>query len=143
MPGVQFSTWPWLHYQTHNPDNVVFCCVCVSALSPKGCIKAEAILLLQVMALRIGRMPPSASKTMKHLQDIKKPCNGDGAEKVCERSERKIFHGLTNPKVLPPLLCVCACVRACVCACVRACVRACVCVCVYKPPSCVSLPACP
>ena len=27
-----FSTRPWLHYQTHNPDNVVFCYVCVSAL---------------------------------------------------------------------------------------------------------------
>ena len=30
-----FSTWPWLHYQTHNPDNVVFCYVCVSALKSK------------------------------------------------------------------------------------------------------------
>ena len=30
-----FSTWPWLHYQTHNPDDVVFCHVCVSALKSK------------------------------------------------------------------------------------------------------------
>ena len=30
-----FSTWPWLHYQAHSPDNVVFCYVCVSALKSK------------------------------------------------------------------------------------------------------------
>ena len=63
-----FSTWPWLHYQTNNPNDVL-CHVCVSALSPKAWI-----LLLQIMALRITRMPPSASKPMKHLQAIKKPC---------------------------------------------------------------------
>ena len=30
-----FSAWPWLYYQTHNPDDVVFCHVCVSALKSK------------------------------------------------------------------------------------------------------------
>ncbi len=30
-----FSTWPWLHYQATNPDDVVFCHVCVSALKSK------------------------------------------------------------------------------------------------------------
>ena len=44
--------------------------MCVSA-RPKGWLEGEAILNLQVMALRIGRMS-SASKTMKHLEAIKK-----------------------------------------------------------------------
>ena len=30
-----FSTWLWLHYQASNPDEVVFCHVCVSALKTK------------------------------------------------------------------------------------------------------------
>ena len=30
-----FSTWPWLHYQANDPDDVVFCHVCVSALKSK------------------------------------------------------------------------------------------------------------
>ena len=30
-----FSTWPWLHYQTHKPDNAVFYYVSVSALKSK------------------------------------------------------------------------------------------------------------
>jgi hypothetical protein len=30
-----FSTWPWLHYQANDPDDVVFCYVCVSALKSK------------------------------------------------------------------------------------------------------------
>ena len=35
VPGVLFSTWPWLLYQTHNPDDVLLCHVCVSALKSK------------------------------------------------------------------------------------------------------------
>lgn len=31
-----FTTWPWLHYQSVNPDDVVFCHVCVTALKRKG-----------------------------------------------------------------------------------------------------------
>ena len=30
-----FSTWPWLRYQTHNPDDVLLCHVWVSALKSK------------------------------------------------------------------------------------------------------------
>ena len=30
-----FSTWPWLHYQANDLDDVIFCLVCVSALKSK------------------------------------------------------------------------------------------------------------
>jgi len=30
--------------------------------------------------------------------------NVEVLKKICERSEQKIFHGLTNPKMLPPAL---------------------------------------
>ena len=69
-----FSTWPWLHYQVSDPEDVVFCHVCVSALKSKRMEQSRGDPSFTRKGFMIGRMPLSVLRIMKHLQVTKKPC---------------------------------------------------------------------
>ena len=49
-----FTTWPWLHYPVSDPDDVVFCHVCVTITKHKGMDQGRGALLIALETMKVG-----------------------------------------------------------------------------------------
>ncbi len=107
-----FSTWPWLHYQTHNPDDVVFCHVCVSALKSKRMERSRGDLAFISNGFKDWKDAPisfknhEASASHKVVMVIPATCSDMGEmlsrEHAQEKSENRqcLLRTLSNIRFL-------------------------------------------
>ena len=103
-----FSTWPWLHYQTPNPDNVVFCYVCVSALKSKRMDRSRDNLAITSNGFNNWKDATISFKNYEASASHKEALQvAMVLRKLASRASKKNFYGQTNPKMLPPSLYQC------------------------------------
>ena len=95
------TTWPWLHYQTHNPDNV-FCYVCVSALKFKRMDQSRDNLAFTSNGFKNWKDATISFKiheaSARHKEALQVVVV---ARKFASGASEKICYVLTNPKMLP------------------------------------------
>ena len=85
-----------MHYQTHNPDNVVFCCMCVYTKVQKDGSKQRQFCFYKDATISFKNHEASASHK-EALQAVMV------LRKFVSRASENIY-GLTNLKMLPPPL---------------------------------------
>lgn len=96
-----FSTWPWLHYQANDPDDVVFCHVCVSALKSKKMDRSQGDLAFTskgywkdaTISFKNHEASTSHKDAMQVVVVIPSTCQDVGEmlsqEHACEKSENR------------------------------------------------------